>query len=157
MGRIDCEQARDLVPLLIRGQLLPPDAEASEAHLLECGECRVEADIVRTVAVSEARVPAGLEARVLLAVRRPARRTWSPSRVAMAATLAATVLGGSVIFERWAGQGVLEPAGSTVVFEDSQPATMSWAVGDDPLLQSGATLVGLSMEELELVLQELDS
>jgi hypothetical protein len=155
MGRNDCEQARDLVPLLIRGQLLPHDAVVTEAHLGACAECRAEADVVHAVARGLATVPAGLEARVLLAVRRPLRRAGSVNRLAMAATVAAAVLGGSVIFERWAQQQVPE-GGGALVMEEGMPPLVSWGVSQDPLLQGSSPVTQLSVEELEILLQELD-
>jgi anti-sigma factor RsiW len=157
MGRNDCEQARDLVPLLIRGQLLPDDAAVTEAHLSACAECRAEMDVVHAVSRDIAPVPAGLQARVLLAVRRPPRRAGLVNRLAMAATLAAAVLGGSVIFERWAQQRLPEANGGALVMEDGMPPLVSWGVSQDPLLQGSSSVTQLSLEELEILLQELDS
>jgi hypothetical protein len=158
MSRYDCEQMRDLVPLLIRGQLLPHEAAATEQHLESCGDCREEMALVRAVAAAVPVVPGGLEARVVLAVRRPRpRSSWSPSRLAMAATLAAAVLGGRLVFDRWASPPTPEPNGGAIVFDDNFSPVMGWAVAQDPLLQSGSSLTLLSAEELELILAELDS
>ncbi|CAN5839089.1 hypothetical protein BH23GEM9_BH23GEM9_03290 [soil metagenome] len=158
MNRFDCDLTRDLIPLLIRGQLLPHDAAGAEQHLELCAECAAEAALVRTLAAAAPAVPGGLEARVLLAVRRPAARTWAaPSRLAMAATVAAAVLGGSVVFERWSSQTGPESGVGALVFDDNIPQVMSWSVTQDPLLHGGSTLTQLSVEELELILQELDS
>jgi predicted anti-sigma-YlaC factor YlaD len=156
MGRNDCEQARDLVPLLFRGQLLPHDAAVTEAHLGACAECRAEADVVHALARDVVKAPSGLEARVLLAVRRPLRRAGSATRLAMAATVAAAVLGGSVIFERWRQQQVPE-AGGALLTEEGVPSLVSWGVSQDPLLQGSSPVTQLSVEELEILLQELDS
>jgi predicted anti-sigma-YlaC factor YlaD len=157
MSRIDCEQSRDLLPLLTRGQLLAADVTAVQAHLAECAGCRQESGIVETLAAVAEDVPAGLESRVLVAVRRPVRRTaWPVTRVAMAAALAAAVLGGSMIFERWRSLPTPEAGGALLVLEEAAPQ-VSWGLAHDPLLQNGSSLATLSVEELELILEELDS
>jgi anti-sigma factor RsiW len=155
MSRIDCEQTRDLLPLLTRGQLLATDKAAVDAHLDECADCAAEAALVAALAAAPVGLPVGLEARVLVAVRRPVRATWAPGRLAMAATLAAAVVGGSVVFERWRTGDV--DTGPTLVLEDSSPPAVSWGVSEDPLLRDGSSLATLSVEELELILEELDS
>ncbi|HSJ25755.1 MAG TPA: zf-HC2 domain-containing protein [Longimicrobiales bacterium] len=154
--RYDCESVRDLLPLHVRGQLLSHEMSAVEGHMIDCGNCAAEATLVRLLHDAPPAVPAGLQQRVLMAVRRPAPRRWAPGRLAMAATVAAALLGGALVLERTGFDFSPEPMPVTLVFEDMSPA-LSWATGDDPLLGGGAALPDLSLEELELVLAELDS
>jgi hypothetical protein len=156
MNRYDCESVRDLLPLKVRGQLLSHEAAAVELHVLGCGECREEQSLVSVLAQSALPVPTELEGRVLTAVRRPAPRRWAPGRLAMAATVAAAILGGALVLQRSGFDITPDLMPGSLVFDDSTPA-FSWAIGDDPMLRGAAALHDLSMEELELVLAELDS
>src|SRR5690606_32290905 len=100
MNPYDCEAIRDLLPSLTRGEMLPHEETLAELHLETCAPCREEAAIVRLLQSTLAPVPDGLETRVLAAVR---RRSWlrgRPARLAMAATLAAAVIGGSLVYDR---------------------------------------------------------
>lgn len=166
MNGYDCETIRDEIPALLRGELLTHEVAALEQHLGGCAECRAEVDIVRLLQSTLAPVPAGLEARVLGAVRSgrlidnaphgtrtagdrfrsgPIRLIRSaPARLAMAATVAAAVLGGSLMLGR---------DGTEL---DVDLDSVSWAAAEDPLLHGGSELHDLSVEELELLLEELD-
>lgn len=156
MNGYDCDTVRDLIPVYVRNELLSHEAAAAASHLGGCASCAEEAKLVGLVYATQASVPAGLEARVLLAVRQPARRRlWQPGRLAAAATVAAALLGGSLVIER---VGILTdraPARGTL---DASAATvLSWAAAEDPLLHGSSALQQLSVEELELLLAELES
>jgi anti-sigma factor RsiW len=151
----DCDNVRDLLPLQQRGQLLAGEAAAVDTHLTGCAECRREAALIGAVLRAGPAVPAGLEARVLLAVRAGAvRRRRTPVRLAMAATVAAAVLGGSLVLQQLGHVPAGAPAG---LADDLAAPAVSWAVAFDPLLQASSALQQLSLEELELILLELDS
>jgi anti-sigma factor RsiW len=158
MNRYDCDTVRDLVPLQLRGQLPPHEAAAVEEHVLVCDDCAAEAALVRTLAAALPAVPAGLEARVLMAIRRPVPvRRFAPWHVAAAATVAAAVLGGVLVLERNGrdvAPDVLPPA---VAFEEVPAPAISWVAADDPFLRTGMVLQEMSVEELEVVLMELES
>lgn len=144
MNPYDCEAIRDLLPSLTRGEMLPHEETLAELHLETCAACREEAGIVRLLQNTLAPVPDGLEARVISAVR---RRSWlrgRPARLAMAATLAVAVIGGSLVFDRTGAGG------------DLDVEALSWAAAQDPLLHGGSELPELSVEELEMLLTELD-
>jgi predicted anti-sigma-YlaC factor YlaD len=144
MNSFDCEAIRDLLPSLTRGELLSHEATLAQLHLDSCAACRAEAEIVRVLQTTLTPVPAELEARVLTAVRRRGLLRGRPARLALAATLAAAVIGGSLIYDR---------AGVT---SDLDVEAVSWAAAQDPLLHGGSQLSELSMEELEMLLAELD-
>lgn len=144
MNRYDCGAIRDLLAPLARGEMLPHEAAAARLHLDVCAECRAEAGIVRLLQESFAPVPEGLEGRVLAAVRRRSLMRARAARLAVAATLAVAVIGGSMMFDRSGGDGV------------SDLDAMSWAAAQDPLLHGRSELPELSVEELELLLEEFD-
>jgi predicted anti-sigma-YlaC factor YlaD len=144
MNPYDCEAIRDLLPSLTRGEMLPHEETLAELHLETCAACREEAGIVRMLQATLAPVPEGLEDRVIGAVRRRSLLRGRPARLAIAATLAAAVIGGSMAFER-VGSGT-----------DVDLEAVSWAAAQDPLLHGGSELPELSVEELELLLVELD-
>jgi predicted anti-sigma-YlaC factor YlaD len=154
MNSMDCGTACDLLPLLERGGLGSQQRAAVGLHLEDCGDCRAEAGIVALLAGAAPRAPAGLDERVLAAVRTRQSRRRNPARVAAAASVAIAVLGGSLLFQRIAGPVEPEPV-ATVVLEDITPA-LSWAVPLDPMLYGGPAFEHLSVEELELVLSEFD-
>jgi anti-sigma factor RsiW len=155
MIRYECDTVRDLVPALVRGELLSHEEAAVESHLLGCDACQDESVMVRLIYETQPAVPAGLEARVLLAVRRPAARTWTPGRLAIAATFAAAVFGASVMVDRI---GQLRPVTERDTLDASVASAFSWAASEVPLLHgSAANLDQLSVEELEQILAELGS
>jgi hypothetical protein len=148
MNHYDCEAIRDLLPALVRGEMLSHEAASAEQHLDDCELCRGDAAIVRLLQESLTPVPTGLEARVIGAVRRKSARRWAPARLAMAATVAAAVLGGALVFERLSR--------ADRAHDDADPYTLSWAAAEDALLHGGSELQQLTEEELEVLLMELD-
>ncbi|HEX6306890.1 MAG TPA: zf-HC2 domain-containing protein [Longimicrobiales bacterium] len=147
MNRYDCETIRDLLPSLTRGEMLPHEAVRLERHLAECVECAAQAEVVRLLQTMLAPVPPALEARVLHAVRhRSPRRRVPAARLALAATVAAAILGGALVLERRTGA---DAAASADV------ESVSWAAADDPLLHGGSALQQLTVDELEILLEEL--
>jgi hypothetical protein len=156
MSLRECSDVRDLLPLAARGQLLPHEAGQVDEHVVSCAECLLEQRLVGLLLGTAASLPGGLEARVLLAVRGSAAAAsrFTHRRVALAAVLAAAVIGGSLALGRggaWMG------AGAGVLAADEQNPAVSWAVAFDPLFQGASALQQLSVEELELILAELDS
>jgi predicted anti-sigma-YlaC factor YlaD len=156
MNRYDCDATRDLLPLLLRQELLPHEAAAVDQHVTGCVGCSAEQALLRLLAQARPAVPPGLEKRVLLAVRRPAPQRWAPARLAMAATLAAAVIGGALVLQRTGYDMTPDALPGAVAFDDASHE-LSWTMSDDPLLHGSSTLQQLTLEELELVLAELDS
>lgn len=154
----DCDTMRDLLPLYVRGAVLPHEQAAAEQHIASCADCAQEASIIRLLQQSIEPVPAGLEDRVLSAVRAPQPRTarrFVPARLAMAATVTLAVIGGALAIDRYTAP----PAdGEMMLAEFELPSAMvGWVVDSDPLLHGGATLDELTVEELEILLAELES
>jgi predicted anti-sigma-YlaC factor YlaD len=159
MNGYDCDTMRELLPAYVRNELLPHEKPAAASHLDVCASCAAEATVLRLVHDAQPTVPPELEARVLLAVRRPAQRAlWQPARLALAATVAAAVLGGSLIVDR---TGLLrrttDPSRAMGSLDEGDASALSWAAAEDPLLHGSFALQQLSVEELELLLAELES
>jgi hypothetical protein len=157
MNGYDCDAVRDLLPAIVRDDG-GAGAAAAREHLARCASCRAEAAVVRMVQDALEPVPPGLEERVLSAVRVAATpRRRSPARLAMAATLAAAVLGGALIVERFGTPWTAERDDLLLAeFDASAASLLGWVGGEDPLLHSGASLEELTVEELELLLAELE-
>jgi predicted anti-sigma-YlaC factor YlaD len=156
MDSLECGTTRDLLPLHVRQQLLPQEAATVEEHLEGCAECRQESVIVALLADSAPAASAQLQQRVLGAVRqRAASRRATPTRLAIAAAVAAAALGGSLLFQQLRPADSGQDAIATLVFDESAEA-LSWAVSLDPLLYGGPAFEHLSVEELEVVLSELE-
>jgi predicted anti-sigma-YlaC factor YlaD len=143
MNPFDCEAIRDLLPSLTRGEMLSHEKVLADLHLDACADCRAEADIVRAIQVL-APIPDGLEARVITAVNRRRIGGARSARMALAAMLAMAVVGGALIVDRVTGGA------------DLDVEAVSWAAADDPLLHGASELHELSIEQLELLLEELE-
>lgn len=160
MSNYDCDAMRDLLPAFVRNEALPHERAAVQLHIDICGDCAREAELVRLLQHAFDPLPAGLEARVLNAVRAaPSKSTrWSgPARLAMAATVAITMIGGAFAINHLrtsdAGPGQL----LTAEFDLPSAALFGWVADGDPMLHGSAGLDELTVEELELLLAELDS
>lgn len=152
---LTCDRVQDLLPELARGGLDGTERAALEAHLEDCAECRAEYDVVRAVSASVPAVPGALAARVLSATRaRPRARRWgSPGQLAAAATLAAAVIGGALLFD---GGGAPRPAPQS----ESEPAAaaeVAVPMLDDPVLRGGSLLGDLTEAELQALLEKMES
>ena len=157
MNRYDCDTMRDLLPAFVRGELLPHETACAEYHLQTCAECRDEQALVTLMQDVLVPVPAGLEARVVMAVRANAGvapRRWMPAGLAMAATLAAAVLGGTLVYDRI---DLGQPAAEMVAASDDVDY-LTWAAAELSMLHNGVDfLEELTVEELERLLAELES
>jgi anti-sigma factor RsiW len=152
MNPMTCDQVRELLPELVRGELPEASLVTAESHLAGCPDCRAERAMLERVATALASVPAGLEARVLAALRaRPAVRSFNrPTQLAAAATVAAAVIGGALMLDRAGSSRSALTAGE-------EPATASALLPlTDPLLH-GSLLPELTEAELEALLEEMDS
>jgi hypothetical protein len=151
-----CKNVRDRLPDLMAERL--DDAEAAEvrSHVALCKACAAELALVRSLAADVVTVPIDLEARVLLAVQRKRRNAWaSPGRLAMAATVVFALVTASLIDQPGREPGI--ESDTSVALAVDEALTASWPAADEPLLEAAPSLYQLSMEELEILLQELGS
>lgn len=155
MSETNCDQVRDQLPDRLHGRLDDVAAARLEKHLAACEDCRSEAVLLERLRASVP-VPAGLESRIQRAVRVdgaprilrfPARR-----HLALAATVVFALVTATLVTRRGTETGPVELA-----FTDAPDgAGLVWSSWDEPLLPGDAGLHALSVEELELVLQELE-
>jgi predicted anti-sigma-YlaC factor YlaD len=153
MNVASCEQVRELLPELIAERVAPALRGGVERHLAGCAECRAEHAILALVAEARPVPPVGLEARVLAAQRVAPRvrpRWGSSGQLAMAATLAAAVIGGALLIDG----GVLRQRTGAPAGDSGVAVLLPEMV--DPLLQ-GSLLPELTEAELEALLAEMDS
>lgn len=151
MTDLNCEYVRDVYPDVLNGRVDGSAARLVYAHMAACDECRAEAALLEALHAQPAQAPpAGLHERIVLnAVRARSRRRWSRSDLAMAATLAAALIGGSVIM-----QGRRAETGKRTVVSET---AIGFVNVDGIMLSGKASLDDLSVEELETLLGEMES
>jgi len=157
MSGMDCDAARDLLPLLAHDGPTGPERAAVEAHLRTCAECRAEADLLGLLRRHAVKAPPDLAARVLSAYGARAR-PWRPAarHYALAAATAGVLLLGSLVLR----ENALRPPVTAPDADVEPPAGLLQAYWpeDDALVAGIApSLHELSVDELELLLAELDS
>lgn len=156
MSETNCDWVRDRLPDHLHDRLDDVAAARLEKHVAACEECRSEVELLNQLRTT-APVPAGLGVRIQSAVRepgRPARVLRFPARrnLALAATVIFALVTATVV-TRWG----TEPDPASLAFTDApEGAGLVWSSWEEPLLPGGAGLHALSVEELELVLQELE-
>ncbi|HEX7090280.1 MAG TPA: zf-HC2 domain-containing protein [Longimicrobiales bacterium] len=157
MSAMDCETARDLLPLLRGAGLSARDRAGLEAHIAGCEGCRAEAELLAMLRRTPATPPAGLVERILdaLPARRPRQRR-AVGLLALAATLAGAVLVGKGVV-----QDLLDadaPGGPAASADLPAELLQPFWPGDDELAAGIApALHQLSVDELEVLLAELES
>lgn len=147
MKTLNCEHIRDVYPDVLSGTADSELAAAVRAHVASCDECRGEVALLEMIHAAPLHVPAGLHARVMEAMLEP-KRSWRFSRheLAMVATLAVALIGGSVLLET---QSQPRPT-------ERQPG-FGFVSVEDAMMSGKASLDDLSVEELETLLQEIES
>lgn len=147
------------------GRLRGPAARGLEAHLAECEACRTDLAVIQTVQRAMVPVPAGLEARVRTAVRDASQRNAAavrstpagrrPRRIdwrAWAVPLAAAAMLAAVFV---VGREGTPTATGTEASEEYAP--YGALPGSDGFLAGDAVLSELTVEELERLLEEMES
>lgn len=149
-----CGRVRDHLPELVRGGLAEADAAQVSTHVEACAECAAELRIVQALRAHEVAVPAALEDAVAGAVERGRRqpRRVSRGRLAMAATVGFALVTASLL-DRPSGE---PPETDGAIAGDALTAPV-WPAVDEPLMRDGPALYQLSVEELETLLEELES
>ena len=150
MTDLNCEYIRDVYPDVLHGNADASLEQRVRTHITTCDECRAEAGLLETLHAQPARSPAGLHDRVVRNATGPRPRwRWSRSDVAMAATLAAALIGGSVIMQNRRAE--------TVERGVAVEAAIGFVNVEGIMLSGKASLDDLSMEELETLLGEMES
>jgi len=142
-----CETV-DRLPEFVADRLSGPEAGQVRAHLEQCADCRDEIAVIRALRADQVAYPAGLEERVRSAVRAGPAQRWRMGRVAIAAGLVFTLATAGVVARQGAGPSPEDPEAL---------APPPWPSADEPLMRGGPALNQLSLDELESLLEELES
>ncbi|NIP78216.1 MAG: hypothetical protein GWM90_03045 [Gemmatimonadetes bacterium] len=164
-----CEFYADALADLAAGRLGPVEAGRVEAHLAVCSDCREALDVIRTLRAAPVDLPDRLEARIRRAVRAggaPAAGPADPGRHRNRKGLRhgwrpwALPLAAAAGLAAWLGVGQL--VGPTGVPEEELEVTAeydpygAWPASDG-VVAGEPVLSDLSVEELEALLEELES
>lgn len=143
---MNCEYIRDVYPDVLNGSAEPSLEQQVRAHVATCDECRAETAMLAVLRSVQTPVPTGLHERVMRAASTPAPR-WRVSRsgLAMAATLAAAVVGGSFLMET-----------QNPTAKKNEPG-FGFVSVEGAMVSGASSLDDLSVEELEKLLREMES
>lgn len=154
MTKLNCEYVRDIYPDALHGRMDPELAQRVREHVALCDDCAAECALVAAIYHHQTPLPAGLPERVITAATQPRRRALiRPAHLAMAATLAAALIGGAILID------TQQPLPG----QQKQPTARRGvlhvgAVGVDATMMTGKTsLDDLSVEQLEKLLGEMES
>jgi anti-sigma factor RsiW len=154
MNEVNCEYVRDVYPDVLNGQADAALATAVRAHLARCAECREETEAVDAIFAGSLVAPAGLHERVMkeFATQPGHRRSSGLRYITIAATVAAALIGGSLLWNRTA-----DNAGQPVVINESREPDLGVVTVEAALVSGTESLQDLTVEELEQLLGEIES
>lgn len=158
MTEMNCVSLRDRLPDLAAGKLDDITATSMARHLAGCAGCQAEAAVIERIrTASEVPLPAGLEARVVRAVRAQSSRVRplgfpDVRHFAMAATVLFALVTATLLVRPDPTPTTVDPA----ELAGPVPTDIGWSAWTDPLVPGGAGLHALTVPELELVLKELE-
>lgn len=158
-----CVALRDRLPELVSDVLPPLEAAMLEEHLGSCHECLAERRILESARSGKAPAPPHLTARVLAQLDRPApaaARTsprvssswWHGRALLAAAGLVAVILAGVIL----RGEGAV-PLEELLANESVETPELGALPGGEGLMAGAPVLAELTEEELEVLLEELET
>jgi hypothetical protein len=143
---LNCEYVRDVYPDVLNETADATTIAAVRAHTGRCAECREEVGVIEELHRAAVPVPGGLHERILNELSRPMPRRLGMRHLAYAATMAAAVIGGSILLDD---------------SDDSRPETEVEGLGfvsvEDAMVTGTSSLRDLTIEELEALLGEIES
>lgn len=174
MTDLSCDTVRDLLPDLGTGGLGGQEEEALQGHLAHCPDCRRELEILAALREARPEPPSGLDARIQARIKeelpnlgqrvepsvpgkdrsvRPlfGRTRRVPAWALSAAAMLVLALGTSRLWLPGSTDSVQDP----IVVANQDPLPEEW-LWDDGMVAGGPVFDGLSDEELETLLQELE-
>jgi hypothetical protein len=173
MTQPDCERVKELLPDLIRGDIGQGETEGIEEHLRTCQDCQKDLEIIEVLRGAAPLPPPELAARIQARVREDlgidgamegkpvgqdsaktlpfARRRRVPVWALSAAAVMILALGTSVL---WNGS-LSETDFDSVDVASLEAAPESW-LWDDGMVAGAPVFDGLSDEDLEALLKELE-
>lgn len=166
-----CEQVRDLLPDWILGSVDPAQERLVSEHLSSCRECGKEEGVLRALLAHRPEPPLGLEerlrARVREAVGSPAseaennrdaaivpfrrRPRWASTWVLSAAAVLVLSLAIGLLWNGENGPGMED----TLQVASEEPLPEAW-LWDDGMVAGAPVLDGLTDEQLEALIEELE-
>ncbi len=150
MNTLNCEYVRDVYADALHGNADAGTATAVRAHLAGCADCRAEAAVIEAVFAAPVHVPAGLHERVMKEVAiAPRASRAAPRRVVMAATVAAALIGGALLFDSMRSPDVAPVA--------QQDGGLGVVTVEAAMVSGTGSLQDLTVEELEQLLGEIES
>ena len=153
MNELNCEYVRDVYPDVLNGQADAALETAVRAHVARCAECREETDAVDAIFAGSIVAPPELRERVLAEwVAQPARRASGVRYIAIAATVAAALIGGSLLWNRTSDNG-----GQPLVVNEQRGPDLGVVTVEAALVSGTESLQDLTVEELEQLLGEIES
>ena len=142
---MNCEYVREVYPDVLNNKAEASIATAVRAHIARCADCREEATLIEQLRGAVAQAPAGLQERITGALTRPVR-TFRLRNIAYAATVAAAIIGGSVL---------LRPGKPQAPLPNAQE--LGFVTVEDAMVSGTSSLRDLTIEELEVLLGEIES
>jgi hypothetical protein len=146
MNNLNCEYIREIYPDVLNRSADANTVATVRGHLAQCDECRAEAEVLQIVHGARVEVPAGLHDRVISRLNATTTSRFPRTRhLAFAATVAAAIIGGAILFDT-----------------DQRPATPSteglgFVTVEDAMVSGTSSLQDLTVEELEQLLGEIES
>lgn len=150
MNTLNCEYVRDIYPDVLHAKADANTVTAVRSHLAACAQCRAEAGVIEALFASHTRVPAGLHERIMRGASVTPRRRFAPRHLAVAATMAAALIGGSVLLNSQRGS---VPGGASAKAESG----LGVVTVEAAMVSGTGSLKDLTIEELEQLLGEIES
>jgi predicted anti-sigma-YlaC factor YlaD len=150
MNTLNCEYVRDVYAEVLHGRADAQTTAAVRAHLTGCVDCRAEAALIESLFAASAKVPAGLHDRVVHAIAAAPRVSrFAPRRMAMAATVAAALIGGTLLVNK-----IQRPDAAPAAKQESGLGVVTVEAA---MVSGTGSLQDLTVEELEQLLGEIES
>jgi hypothetical protein len=153
MMNLNCEYVREIYPDILNGTADAQTAAAVHAHVANCAECRAESELLTQLHAVTVPIPSGLSERVLAAVHEtPRQGGFGKGRLAMAATVAAAVIGGSLLLDT-----TRTPQQPTPAVAQTSSSGVGVITVEAAMMSGTGSLQDLTVEELEQLLGEIES
>ena len=151
MNTMNCEYVREVYADVLHGRAAAETVTAVRAHLAGCADCRDEIRLIEALHAATVTVPAGLHERVMgdVANSSPARGP-APRRWAMAATVAAALIGGTVLLN--SDRSPVNPPAAA-----AEDGGLGFVTVEAAMVSGTSSLQDLTVEELEQLLGEIES
>jgi predicted anti-sigma-YlaC factor YlaD len=154
MTNLNCEYIREVYPDVLNGTADAETAAAVHLHIVDCAECRAETELLAQLHAVTVPIPSGLGERVLAAAHEAPhqRHGFGKGRLAMAATVVAAVIGGSLLLDT-----TRAPQQQTPTVAQTSSSGLGVITVEAAMMSGTGSLQDLTVEELEQLLGEMES